>query len=56
MDYKVRFYLCLFGGPVGLHKFYEKDYKKGFLYLFTLGLFMFGWIADCIKLYPSEKE
>lgn len=53
MNYKTAFYLCLFGGFLGLHKFYQKDYKKGFLYLFTIGLFVFGWIMDCIKLFPE---
>ncbi len=60
MNYKTAFYLCLFGGFLGLHKFYQRDYKKGLLYLFTIGLFMFGWLTDCIRLlpeaYPTEKK
>lgn len=56
MTYKKRFYLCLFGGWFGLHKFIEKDYKKGFLYLFTLGGLIFLWVRDTIALFPTEKR
>lgn len=45
--------LCVFGGWFGLHKFYNKDFKKGFLYLFTLGIFGIGWIRDFITLYKG---
>lgn len=47
---KVDFILCLFLGYLGIHKFYEKKTLMGILYLFTLGLFLVGWIYDCIKL------
>lgn len=36
------------GGWFGLHKFVQKKYKMGFLYLFTMGLFYIGWIVDMI--------
>lgn len=38
--------LCIFGGIFGLHYFYVGRFGKGFLYFFTAGLFMFGWIKD----------
>ena len=38
--------LCIFGGIFGLHYFYVGRFGKGFLYFFTVGLFMFGWIKD----------
>ena len=38
--------LCIFGGFFGLHYFYVGRFGKGFLYFFTIGLFMFGWIKD----------
>lgn len=38
--------LCIFGGIFGLHYFYVGRIGKGFLYFFTIGLFMFGWIKD----------
>lgn len=44
------FALCLFGGEIGLHKFYEGKIGMGVLYLFTFGLFGIGWIVDIIKL------
>ena len=60
---KTEFFLCLFGGYFGLHKFYEGKIKQGILYIFTLGLFTMGWIVDSINLYkvafkvsPEEME
>lgn len=44
-------------GWSGFHKFIEKDYIMGVVYLFTFGLFGIGWIFDiyaCIY-YKSEK-
>lgn len=46
----VSFLLCLFFGYFGAHKFYEGKIGMGLLYLFTLGLFGFGWFIDCIIL------
>lgn len=46
----VAFFLCLFGGYLGLHKFYERKIGLGILYLCTGGLFGLGWIIDLIKL------
>lgn len=40
--------LCIFGGLVGLHHFYLLKFGKAFLYMFTMGLFMIGWIRDMI--------
>lgn len=56
----IAFLLCLFGGYLGLHYFYEGNYKKGLLYLFTIGLFLFGYLFDIfkygIKLLKNEEE
>ena len=50
------FLICLFLGLFGVHKFREKKFKMGVLYLFTGGLFGIGWIYDCIKyLIPAVK-
>ena len=46
----VAFFLCLFLGYFGAHKFYEGKGGMGILYLFTCGLFGIGWIIDCIVL------
>lgn len=40
--------LCIFFGYFGFHKFYEGKTKLGIIYLFTFGLFCFGWIIDII--------
>lgn len=44
------FFLCLFLGFLGAHKFYEGKTGMGILYLFTAGLFCIGWIVDIIAI------
>lgn len=46
----VAFFLCLFLGFFGGHKFYEGKTGMGILYLFTGGLFFVGVIIDLIAL------
>lgn len=46
----VAFFLCLFFGFFGAHKFYEGKTGMGILYLCTFGLCMFGIIIDLITL------
>lgn len=46
----VAFLLCLFGGFLGLHKFYEGKMVMGILYIFTVGLCGVGVIIDLISL------
>lgn len=46
----VAFFLCLFLGYFGAHKFYVGKTGFGVLYLFTLGLFGIGWATDTIVL------
>ena len=46
----VAFFLCLFLGYLGAHKFYEGKIGMGIVYLFTVGLFGIGWFIDCIAL------
>ena len=46
----VAFFLCLFLGGIGAHKFYEGKTGLGILYLFTMGLFFIGWLVDLITL------
>lgn len=46
----VAFFLCLFLGYFGAHKFYEGKTGMGIVYLFTVGLFGIGWFIDCISL------
>ena len=46
----IAFFLCLFLGYLGAHKFYEGKGGMGILYLLTFGLFGFGWFFDTIAL------
>ena len=49
-DKWVAFFLCLFLGYFGAHKFYEGKSSMGILYLCTVGLFGIGWFVDIIVL------
>lgn len=49
-QYKIDFILCLTLGWLGAHKFKNKKWGMGILYLCTRGLFYIGWIYDTIKL------
>ena len=44
----VYFFLTLFFGYLGAHKFYMGEFKRGVLYALTFGLFAFGWARDLI--------
>ncbi len=46
----VSFFLCLFLGFFGAHKFYEGRPGMGILYLLTGGIFGIGWFIDLISL------
>ncbi len=46
----VAFFLCLFLGAIGAHKFYEGKNGLGILYLFTGGLLFVGVVVDLISL------
>lgn len=47
----VSFFLCLFLGVFGAHKFYEGRVLLGILYICTGGLFGIGIIIDLIVLF-----
>ena len=51
----VAFALCFFLGYFGAHKFYEGKTGMGLLYLFTLGLFGFGWLIDIIMILTKSN-
>lgn len=46
----VSFFLCLFLGVLGIHKFYEGRVLLGIVYLCTVGLFGIGVVIDLIIL------
>ncbi|MEE5991847.1 MAG: TM2 domain-containing protein [Oscillospiraceae bacterium] len=47
--------LCIVGGWFGAHKFYEGKIGMGIVYACTVGLCMFGWIADIISISKKPK-
>ena len=47
----VSFFLCLFLGIFGAHKFYEGRVLLGILYICTGGLFGIGIIVDLVTLF-----
>lgn len=47
----VSFFLCLFLGIFGAHKFYEGRVLLGVLYIFTGGIFGIGVIVDLVILF-----
>lgn len=49
-DKWLAFFLCLFLGFMGVHRFYEGKIGTGILYLFTWGLFGIGTIVDLIRI------
>jgi hypothetical protein len=52
----VYFCLCLFLGFTGAHKFYKGKTLLGFVYLFTGGLFLIGWVVDLISLKDQTRS
>lgn len=46
--------ICYFLGLFGGHYFYVGKAGKGMLYLFTVGLFGFGWIVDMIRIATGK--
>lgn len=49
------FFLCLFLGCFGAHKFYEGKAGMGILYLFTMGIGGIGVIVDLIIILGKPK-
>ena len=55
-DKWVAIILCLLFGTFGVHKFYEKKYLMGFLYLFTFGLLTIGVVVDLVILIFKPRH
>lgn len=57
IDSNALYYLTLFGGSLGLHRFYMGKNLTGFLYLITGGLVMLGWAIDLIfQLLGCQRD
>lgn len=50
----VAFYLCLFFGYLGIHRFYLGKVGSAILYMFTFGCFGVGWLIDFILIAFGE--
>lgn len=46
----VAFFLCLFLGYLGVHRFYVGKIGTGVIWLFSGGLFLIGWIVDLVMI------
>ncbi|MES2825782.1 MAG: TM2 domain-containing protein [Pseudomonadota bacterium] len=46
LNYSVGWILLVFLGLFGVHRMYMDKWLTGILYLFTFGLFGFGWLYD----------
>ena len=45
-----------FLGGLGVHKFYVKKPFMGFMYMFTFGLFGFGYLYDLFTIPKQVRE
>lgn len=52
----VDFFVCLYFGSFGVHKFRERRVGIGILYFFTMGLFGMGWIVDIFRYLIAAIE
>lgn len=48
--------LCLLFGWAGVHRAYARMWGSFLLYLFTAGLFMFGWAYDIVVLLRRRAD
>ncbi len=56
VDYSVAWLLQTFLGVFGLHRFYQRKWLTGLLWLVTGGLFLVGWLYDFWTLNGQIDE
>lgn len=52
----VSFFLCLFFGTIGLHRFYLRKFKTGTLMLLTLGGLGIWYVADLVSILRGRLQ
>jgi TM2 domain-containing membrane protein YozV len=50
IHYIILLVACIFGGTFGIHRFLEKKFISGIVYLFTFGLFGIGIFVDVFSI------
>jgi TM2 domain-containing membrane protein YozV len=56
LDYSVAWLLLVFLGVFGAHRFYQRKWITGFLYLISGGLFLIGYLYDMWTLNGQVSE
>ena len=56
MNARIRLVITILFGCLGVHKFIDKKPLQGLLYIFTFGLFVFGWIVAIVVSIPFLKK
>jgi len=50
------FYLTLFTGALGFHRFYAGKHFSGLFYFLTGGIFGIGWLLDLLSLFSGSQK
>lgn len=56
IDYNIAWILLTFLGVFGIHRFYQRKWVSGLIYLFTGGLFLIGVVYDWCTLNDQIDE
>lgn len=52
----MQYYLTLFLGPLGLHRFALGKFWSGIAYFLTGGVFLVGWLLDLLQLFAGIQK